>query len=75
MNSPDQNYPHECPVLDPDGPYRAQLTPEEIVALRRIIKDAEHASWLRKQIFVVVPVVFAVVAVVTWAANNLTLKH
>ncbi len=79
MNPP-PNYPQECPVLDPEGPYQhQQFTPEEVKKLRVLLNDAEHATWLRKQIFVVVPVVFAIVsalvAAFNWVANNLTWKH
>lgn len=54
------------------------LDEAELAALRQIIKDAEHATWLRKQLFVVVPVVFtvvsAIVGAVTWIANHVSLK-
>jgi hypothetical protein len=44
-----------------------QLTAEELTALRKIIEDDRHATWLRKQIFIVVPVVFALVSGVVTA--------
>lgn len=54
------------------------LTPQEIAELRQLILDAEHATWLRKQIFVVVPVVFAIVsavaAAINWLWSHVTVK-
>jgi len=59
---------------DPQAP----LSEKELAALREIIKEAEHATWLRKMALVVVPVVFTVVSAVvaagTWVANHLTFK-
>lgn len=55
-----------------------QLSPEEIVKLRKIIEDDAHATWLRRQIFIVVPVIFAIVSTViavgSWLVKNVTLK-
>jgi putative effector of murein hydrolase LrgA (UPF0299 family) len=54
------------------------LTETELVALRQIIKDAEHATYLRKMVFVFVPVGFAIVsgiaAALSWIKNNITWK-
>lgn len=49
-------------ILDP-------LSPDEIAALRRVIADAEHADWLRRKIFFIAPIVFAVVTGVISAVN------
>jgi hypothetical protein len=51
-----------------------QLTAEEVTALRKIIEDDRHATWLRKQIFIVVPVAFAIVSAVLSAVSWL-LSH
>lgn len=57
---------------------QAPLTEDELVALRQLLQDAEHATWLRKKIFIVAPIVFtivsAVIAAATWVANHLTFK-
>ena len=55
------------------------LDADEMRQLRKLLKDAEHATWLRKQIFVVVPVVFAVVTGIftigSWFITNFTWKR
>lgn len=38
------------------------LTPDELKRLREIIEADDHATWLRRQIKVIVPWMFAVVA-------------
>jgi hypothetical protein len=40
------------------------LSDDEILALRRIIEDDSHATWLRKQLKVFVPAAFAVVTAI-----------
>jgi hypothetical protein len=54
------------------------LSEAELVALRQIIKDAEHATYLRKLVFLVVPIVFVVISGVvsaaTWVVSHITFK-
>lgn len=55
-----------------------QLTDDELKALRSLLQDAEHATWLRKKIFIIAPLVFAavtlVMSAVNWLINHLTFK-
>ncbi len=50
------------------------LSDDEIAALRRIIVDDSHATWLRKQLRVFVPAAFAVVtaayAFINWLVSH-----
>lgn len=54
------------------------LSEKELAALRQIIKDAEHATYLRKVVFLVVPIAFVVVSgivsAVSWILSHLTFK-
>ena len=69
--------------MTPDSRFGPDSTPpltiEEVRKLREVLRDAEHMTWLRKQVFLVVPIAFAVVsglaAVVNWLVNNLSWKH
>lgn len=64
---------------DPQFDEPTPLTAEEVRKLREVLREAEHMTWLRKQVFIVVPVAFAVVsglvAVVNWVISNLSWKH
>lgn len=54
------------------------LSNDELKALRQVLVDAEHATWLRKKIFIIAPVVFAAVTLVmsgvNWVVTHLTFK-
>lgn len=66
----------------PDSQFNVEpppLTHDELRRLREVLRDAEHMTWLRKQLFIVAPIAFAIVsglvAAVNWIVNNITWKH
>ena len=49
--------------------HQPQLSDEELIALRQVLQDAARATWLRKQIFIIAPIVFSIVTGVLWCVN------
>jgi hypothetical protein len=56
----------------------APLTPEECEHLRRILRDDDRASWARKKLMVLAPILVGVVTVVVqlydWARAHVSVK-